>query len=280
VNNMKYIFSFMVVCTPLCIQNMQLIAHKDIMHYMVPFLDFSDASSFFWTCKAAYNLYNNDEKKINPIDMYFVNNQEKISLLTPYQHNHFLIHCAKQNNEKMFSFCMRNENDIQNRFRQDILYFFKYSRDESNIAQNMRAYRGIGKDQKKLDNRDIWYAKKVFELEVLLKNGADINTTDQYGQTVLHIAVMTQASHLVQLFCSRGVNIDIKDSYGDTALDYAARYNYRYVMYLLVEYGADLRAPYFQRIKLSIPKRTWWRVWRKRRAFFKAKKESLCNNSR
>jgi len=281
VNNMKYIFSFMVICTPLYIQNMQLTAHKDIMHYMVPFLDFFDEYSFFRTCKAAYNLYNSNEKKRNPIDMYFVNNQEKISLLTPQltpkQYTHFLIRYAQQDNEEIFSCCMQNEDGIQKRFRQDTLYFFKYSPHENDISQNMRAYRGIGKDQEKLDDKDVWCVRKVCILELLLKNGADINTTDQHGQTALHIAVMTHSSYLVQLFCNHGINIDIKDNYSDTALDYAARYNYRYLMYLLVEYGADLRAPHFQRIKSSIPKSTWRRVWKKRRAFFKAKRELLRN---
>jgi len=59
---------------------------------------------------------------------------------------------------------------------------------------------------------------------LLLTNGADVNTTDEYGRTCLVISIQTNYLNIFQLLLDFGANIFMEDDEGKTALTYAACY--------------------------------------------------------
>jgi ankyrin repeat protein len=69
------------------------------------------------------------------------------------------------------------------------------------------------------------YAAMWGDLEAtkwLIKNGADVNTTDPWGSTPLMNAVFNGAGvETVELLLENGANKTFKDSEGKTAYDYA-----------------------------------------------------------
>ena len=61
--------------------------------------------------------------------------------------------------------------------------------------------------------------------QMLLENGADVNTKDDWGSTPLMNAVYSEAGiETVQLLLENGADPTLKDSEGKTAYDYAVEY--------------------------------------------------------
>lgn len=74
-------------------------------------------------------------------------------------------------------------------------------------------------------------------IESLLNNGADINTSDRYGQTVFHEIARTWHCDVGQFLLEQGANINSTDKYGRTPLHVAAAVNYQDMVKFLVDNG-------------------------------------------
>jgi len=80
-------------------------------------------------------------------------------------------------------------------------------------------------------------------LELLLDYGADINSTDDYGETELIKAVRDSFGVIstVKLLLDTGkVDIDKSNNYGETALSLATNIGHYEMVLLLIEYGANI----------------------------------------
>ncbi|XP_064410291.1 transient receptor potential channel pyrexia-like [Latimeria chalumnae] len=79
-------------------------------------------------------------------------------------------------------------------------------------------------------------------LKLLLENGANINTTDKFGQTALHQVAYTWHPDIAKFLIDREANVNKKDDLGVTPLHVAAAVNYDEMVVFLLEHGADINA--------------------------------------
>ena len=62
---------------------------------------------------------------------------------------------------------------------------------------------------------------KSCKIQPLIENGADVNLTDNQGQTPLHYAAANGHIAMAQLLIENGANVNLTDNQGQTPLDYA-----------------------------------------------------------
>ena len=80
-------------------------------------------------------------------------------------------------------------------------------------------------------------------IELLLKNNANINAKNSYGETPLMMASQHGCSHIVKLLLDwrdelgAGVDLNARDIYGETALIKAAKWARVDVVELLLQHG-------------------------------------------
>ncbi|XP_063693834.1 uncharacterized protein LOC134825532 [Bolinopsis microptera] len=75
----------------------------------------------------------------------------------------------------------------------------------------------------------------------LIKHGADVNTTDKFGETPLHVAASDKSAvEVAKLLLEQGAEVNIKDYGGDTPLHVAARKNRVELAKVLLEQGAEV----------------------------------------
>lgn len=67
-----------------------------------------------------------------------------------------------------------------------------------------------------------------------------INSTNDTGETALHLAVYSGNMNIVEQLVDHGANIDSRNDYGETALFYAARKNMPALVRLLLQRGSDV----------------------------------------
>ncbi|XP_030838600.1 uncharacterized protein LOC100890058 isoform X2 [Strongylocentrotus purpuratus] len=77
-------------------------------------------------------------------------------------------------------------------------------------------------------------------LELILKRGADINTTDQYGQTVLHEVARTWDPDVAVFLIERGSSVNQSDQFGRTPLHVAAAVDFPEMVTTLLDHGANI----------------------------------------
>jgi ankyrin repeat protein len=73
---------------------------------------------------------------------------------------------------------------------------------------------------------------------LLLDQGADVNATDHFGNTSLHLAM--RYPEVVRLLLERGAQVNARNAFGDTPLHRAV--GDKRVVELLLSAGADARA--------------------------------------
>lgn len=79
-------------------------------------------------------------------------------------------------------------------------------------------------------------------LEVLIDNGANINTLNQWGDAPIHLAVSGDRARVVEMLLHRGADTNLKNGSGDTPLIVAVEANDIGVATLLIQGGADINA--------------------------------------
>ncbi|MEA3498220.1 MAG: ankyrin repeat domain-containing protein [Campylobacterota bacterium] len=76
------------------------------------------------------------------------------------------------------------------------------------------------------------------QLEILLRNGADVNTKDEKGFSLLMSCAKNNDIESIYVLLSYNVSLNSKDFFSFTALDYAIKENHLDVVKLLVNSGA------------------------------------------
>ena len=79
-------------------------------------------------------------------------------------------------------------------------------------------------------------------VEILLKNGTDVNTKNEADFTPLHYAVRANAPAIVEILIKNSANVNAKNVYGGTPLHEAARNNADTIAEFLVIHDADVDA--------------------------------------
>jgi len=78
----------------------------------------------------------------------------------------------------------------------------------------------------------------MYAVEFLLNNGADVNTRDEKGFTLLMFLVTHQDTSLIAYIIKKGARVNDTSLCGLTALDYAVKENNLEIVTLLVDNGA------------------------------------------
>jgi len=78
--------------------------------------------------------------------------------------------------------------------------------------------------------------------ELLITNGADVNTKDDFGWAPLHSAAMNGHIEIVKLLIANSADVNTKDDKGATPLHDAAEEGYKELVELLIAKGADLNS--------------------------------------
>ncbi|XP_066553163.1 transient receptor potential cation channel subfamily V member 5 isoform X2 [Amia ocellicauda] len=79
-------------------------------------------------------------------------------------------------------------------------------------------------------------------LERVITDGADVNSADRYGQTVLHEISRAWNVDVMRFFVERGADVRRADSYGVTPLHVAAALDYTEMVEYLIQREADIGA--------------------------------------
>jgi ankyrin repeat protein len=87
--------------------------------------------------------------------------------------------------------------------------------------------------------------KLIAKAEEIIKQGTDIDAVqNQYGQTLLHIAVGSGYAEAVKLLLDNNANVNARDSLNGTPLHRAVQNGHVDVAKILIKYGADIEARY------------------------------------
>ena len=88
-------------------------------------------------------------------------------------------------------------------------------------------------------------------VRILLSRNAELNTTDKYGNTALHMAAENSQLNIVKLLLNKKPELNIQNQYGDTPLHNAVRAGSVDIVSELVIAGADINIENYNR-KLPI----------------------------
>jgi len=88
------------------------------------------------------------------------------------------------------------------------------------------------------DMCDAGFRGDVKRLQTLLKNKADINTSDYDGRTALHLAASEGKLQMVQFLIEQGANPNVKDRWGGTPMLEAESNRHQEIAEVLVNSGA------------------------------------------
>lgn len=80
----------------------------------------------------------------------------------------------------------------------------------------------------------------IVRISDYLREGADVNVVDLYGNTPLMLAARSGRLAVVRVLLQNGANIDARNAYGETALIQAIHRGNPDVVQALVGFGANL----------------------------------------
>lgn len=73
--------------------------------------------------------------------------------------------------------------------------------------------------------------------------GGDVNTQDEYGNTILHHAIKNKDIDVCRILLKKGADPNILNQEGNTPMVYSVFYGTYEITLLLLEYGGDPRIP-------------------------------------
>lgn len=82
----------------------------------------------------------------------------------------------------------------------------------------------------------------IITVKALFAAGADVNTRDKLGETLLHMAAVRGYREMSSLLIAEGAEVNAKDERGLTPLHAAAWGGYQDILTLLINKGADINA--------------------------------------
>ena len=92
-------------------------------------------------------------------------------------------------------------------------------------------------------NKEEKEAKILDMMELLINNGADVNSIDRTGTAPIHIAVNRGYLNIIELLIRKGANVNLRDAWGDTPLHIIApKKENNKIARILIENGADVNA--------------------------------------
>ncbi|GAA6110425.1 transient receptor potential channel pyrexia [Tachysurus ichikawai] len=97
-------------------------------------------------------------------------------------------------------------------------------------------FRTLAANNEDSDEVDLQYLNEI------LRDGADPNSADKYGQTTLHEISRAWNVDVMRFFLERGADIRRPDVFGVTPLHVAAALDYEDMIHFLLERGADIEA--------------------------------------
>ncbi|TET31812.1 MAG: ankyrin repeat domain-containing protein [Planctomycetota bacterium] len=74
----------------------------------------------------------------------------------------------------------------------------------------------------------------------LINNGADVNSTNRFGQTVLHKASLRGMDKIIRLLINKGADINARNRWNNNALFYATRGGEKNTVVYLISKGAEI----------------------------------------
>ena len=94
-------------------------------------------------------------------------------------------------------------------------------------------------------NSPLFDAIKKGDIEAVRKHldaGADVNTKDEDGYTLLTVAVAYGSKEIVELLISKSVDVNAKNDGGSTPLNIATASGHKEIVELLIFNGVDVNA--------------------------------------
>ncbi|MBR0288482.1 MAG: ankyrin repeat domain-containing protein, partial [Selenomonadaceae bacterium] len=88
------------------------------------------------------------------------------------------------------------------------------------------------------------YANKADCLKPLIRAGANVNATDNHGQTPLILATQRNDADSIRLLLDSGANVSLKDSSDRDAIYYTSQDYNTNCLRILVQHGADIKQQY------------------------------------
>ena len=77
-------------------------------------------------------------------------------------------------------------------------------------------------------------------VKVLMDNGVDVNTKDDYGFTPISYAALKGHDGIVDLLIENGAIVDVRNNWGGTALAQAVYFGHIEIAKTLIDHGADV----------------------------------------
>jgi cytohesin len=96
--------------------------------------------------------------------------------------------------------------------------------------------------QKGIDKK-LWKAYEkndVTEISTLIEEGADVNSTNDEGNTILHLVVKSRKMDLATLLIDNGADPNVRNKEGNSPLHIAVNNNRVEMVKMLIEKGADV----------------------------------------
>ena len=79
---------------------------------------------------------------------------------------------------------------------------------------------------------------QLSKVKDLINRGADVNTKDKNGKTILHIAIENNYEDIVKFLIQNKADVNIKDNDGNTPLHLAVKNGNDFIVKLLLKAGA------------------------------------------
>lgn len=163
---------------------------------------------------------------------------------------------------------MRSWNDYKKTFPNPSLFDFARTGDLGGLAQLLEENPELDLDA--INHKgysalmlSIYNGQEIFS-EALLRGGADPNSRDFLGNTLLMGAAYKGNAKMIELLLSYGANLRLQNNSGMTAKDWAQMFGRKDVISLIEKIDPEIPSSHFLQNALKFTKLTWFMLKRKR----------------